>query len=107
MALVTAQLLFVEHLDPGSVRLDVIVLARVEAGASPCVGAPLSFPFRLPADAEARGRVCIVLDSWSQRGATIDIDLRARAGSCEIVLRSGVAGVVLHPWVPQGTSGCP
>jgi hypothetical protein len=104
MALVTAQLLFLERLDPDTVVLDLIVLDRADEPASPPVGAPLAFGFALPSDQDERAEALVVLGNWADRGAAVEIDLRARGEIDEIVLRSDLAGVVLHPAV-RGTAG--
>lgn len=103
MGLVTAQLLFVERPDADSVRLDVVVLDRVETTASPEVGSPLAFGFGLPTDEEHRDRVLTVLGNWARRGAAVDLALRVRRGVDEIELRSGVASIVLRARLAHGT----
>lgn len=105
MALITAQLLFVERPDADSVRLDVIVLDRAEAPMSPPVGAPIAFGFGVPSDEEERDRALTVLANWARRGAAVDMNIRAREGADEVVLRSGLASISLRPWVPHGMGG--
>jgi hypothetical protein len=105
MALITAQVLFVERPDPDTVRLDVVVLDRAEAPMSPPVGAPIAFGFGMPFDEDERDRALTVLANWARRGATVEMNIRARDGGDEVVLRSGLASISLHPWVPHGTGG--
>jgi hypothetical protein len=105
MGIVIAQLLFVEHPDAESVLLDVIVLDRAEATASPAIGAPLAFCFGMPSDEEERARDMIVLRNWERRGVAVDISVRERHGVDEVVLRNGAACITLHPRVPHGMAG--
>ena len=105
MGLLIAQLLFVERPDPGSVRLDVIVLDRAEAAMSPSVGAPIALGFGMPSHEDDRDRVLTVLGNWARRGAAVDISIHPRPDGDEFVLRSGVACITLHPSVPHGTAG--
>ena len=104
MALVTAQLLFVDEPDPDAVRLDVVVLDRVETSVSPEVGAPIAFGFDLPGDEHQRTRVRTVLANWSRRSATIGMAVRTRHGVDEVELRSGVASLLLALRVAHGTA---
>lgn len=103
MGLVTAQLLFVEQLDATAVRLDVIVLDRVECAASPEVGAPLAFGFGLPDDEDDRERVLTLLRNWERRGVVLDMAVHTRRGVDEVELRCGVASLALHRRAAHGT----
>jgi hypothetical protein len=107
MGLLTAQLLFVEPLDADSVRLDVIVLDRAEAPASPLVGAPLALGFGMPGDEDERARAVTVLENWARRGAAVDITIRTTKAADEVVLRNGVASIALQPRTPDGAPGVP
>jgi hypothetical protein len=103
MALVTAQLLFVDQPDDASVLLDVVVLDRVETSVSPAVGAPISFCFGLPPDDEERAGLLSVLRTWAGRGAVVDLAIRTRHGDDQVVLRSGTGSVALRPPLGNGT----
>ena len=97
MGLVTAQVLFVDHPDAGSVRLDVIVLDRAEAELGPPVGAPLAVWFGMPTDEEEWTRRGLRSCTGPWREAAVEIDVNARRGVVEVVLRSGVASISLDP----------
>jgi hypothetical protein len=99
MALLTAQLLFVEQPDPRSVQLDVIVLDRLEAAASPEVGAPLTFALELPTDDDQRQDALKVLSNWARQRATVEMNVRSHHGVDVIDLRRGVANIGLRPQV--------
>ena len=56
-----------------------------------------AFWFGMPTDAEERARVLTVLGGWARREAAVEIDVNARRGVVEVVLRSGVASIALDP----------
>ena len=102
MALLVAQLLFVERIDDRTVHLDVIVLDRAETAASPPVGAALCFEFRLPGPPEQHDALAGVLERWAERSATIHLALFERRGETGVGLRAGTTTIVLDP--PNATT---
>jgi hypothetical protein len=96
MALITAQLLFVDRIDDQNVRLDVIVLDRAETRVSPAVGAGLAFDFRLPADGAYRQEVASTIARWADGSMTVGLSLMERRDVTQVVVTSGAESVILR-----------
>jgi hypothetical protein len=94
MALLTAQLLFVERCDE-IVRLDLIVLARADAPRSPRVGEPLAIDLALPSDAVVREASARLLRRWAEASSVIDLDLVDRPGRTMVRLTSPLSSITL------------
>lgn len=97
MALLVAQLLFVDRIDDRTVHLDLVVLDRAETSVSPPVGAPLGFAFRLTGPPEERDALAATLEGWAERSATIHVALLERRGATKVRLRAGSGSVTLEP----------
>ena len=97
MALITAQLLFVERIDEGTIRLDVVVLDREQTPVSPAIGAGLAFDFLLPRDPDYRAEVAATLARWADAGATVELTLLAWRRVTQILVVSGSESILLIP----------
>jgi hypothetical protein len=100
VALISAQLLFVDRIDDDTVRLDVIVLDRAQTSVSPPVGAGLAFDLQLPAEPDYRHEVVETLTRWAARSATVDLTLLEWRTVTKILVASASESVILTAPTP-------
>jgi hypothetical protein len=103
MALLEGQLLFAERKDARTVRVDVIVLARLDAPESPAVGAPVCFEFALPGDAVWREAMSRLLRSWADELAVVELDVLERHGRTLVRVATGDTALTLEEPLPRPT----
>jgi hypothetical protein len=95
MTLLTGQLLFVERHDE-TLRLDLVVLERVDAPRSPAVGQPIALDLALPGDVPWREALERQLHRWAEASTVVDLDIVERPGRTCVRVSSTLSAVMLE-----------